>query len=421
MPKSIKTYLRPYKDKFYDNPKKRHLALKMQAKHQQLLKDLKGKEKIKVVFISFLEASWKVEPIFQKMLKDPYFEPLVLVCPITVWGEDKMWEDMKNASTFHKKMGHPVLKSYIEKEKRWVGLSEIKPDLVFFLNPHSLTRKEYYEDAYLNYLSCYVPYAHDVAKWGDYNLQYNQFFHNAIWKIFVPHNDGKEIYSNYSQRKGENVFSTGYPACEVLLEKAKENPWKTSFDAEFKVIIAPHHSIEDGHHLSNFILYASFFKEIALRYKNKVQFAFKPHPGLKPKLYQHLDWGKEKTDAYYKFWEESSNTQLEEGEYSNLFKHSDAMIHDSGSFLAEYLYLNKPVLYLTHSKTESMLNPFGLRAIKSCKTASNESEITHFLNNLINNKLEHDKTFFEKDLKPFFEGELPSERIVKNIKNSFLG
>src|SRR5690554_2301 len=39
-----------------------HLSLKMQLKHFELLKELKGKKKIKVVFLAIHKSIWKVDP-----------------------------------------------------------------------------------------------------------------------------------------------------------------------------------------------------------------------------------------------------------------------------------------------------------------------------------------------------------------------
>lgn len=53
-------------------------------------------------------------------------------------------------------------------------------------------------------------------------------------------------------------------------------------------------------------------------------------------------------------------TQLDEGEYESLFYYSDAIIHDSSSFLAEYVFTNKPALYLMNpEKINSLVNDFG--------------------------------------------------------------
>lgn len=84
----------------------------------------------------------------------------------------------------------------------------------------------------------------------------------------------------------------------------------------------------------------------AQKYKDKVQIVFKPHPMLYRTLCEHSEWGKERTDAYYSMWNNMSNTQLEEGDYTELFMQSDAMIHDCGSFILEYLAVDKPCMFL---------------------------------------------------------------------------
>src|SRR5690606_11048242 len=95
LPQPIKEWLRPLKNKWIDNPRKRKLFLHMQKQHQALLQQIKGKEKIKVVFLAIHKSVWKVDSVFQKMLDDPFFEPLILVCPYTPYGEERMRQDMQ--------------------------------------------------------------------------------------------------------------------------------------------------------------------------------------------------------------------------------------------------------------------------------------------------------------------------------------
>src|SRR5690554_4002210 len=373
LPKPVKKVLIVVKQKTYDQWQKKRLFKRMQVKHAELLQQLKGKKKIKVVFLAIHKSVWKVDPVFKKMLEDPFFEPTILICPYTNYGDERMWQDMEEAYEYFEGKGYPVLSSYSKEQERWLTLDEIKPDIVFFTNPHNLTRKEYYEDTYLNYLSCYVPYAHDVSKYDNYVGQYNQFFHNAMWKIFVPHNEDLNIFNSYSQNKGNNVTVTGYPSCEAFFEAKNKSPWKPQEKDKLKVIWAPHHTINDPNlPYSNFLRLADFFQKLSFDFKDKVQFAFKPHPILKSKLQAHPNWGIEKTNQYYKYWKESGNTQLEEGDYIDLFKWSDCMIHDSGSFLAEYHYVKKPVFYISDKNTKNYLNPFGISALNCCVVGKNE-------------------------------------------------
>lgn len=435
IPASIKIKLLTFKNKkvesfknkeFYEVIQKRKLFNMMQHNHRKWLNNIKGKEKIKVVFLVIHKNVWKVDPVFKKMLADPYFEPVILVCPYSGYEEDRIWQGMQDTYNYFKAKGYPLLSSYDQVEKRWIQLEEVSPDIVFFTNPHNITYKGYYEDAYLNYLSCYVPYAHDVSKYDEYNSQYNQMFHNAMWLIFAPHKDDLNIFKRYSQRKpinifsnkkNNNVFATGYPACEPLLEVKGTTAWKAQKSHKSKIIWAPHHTVNDpGLPYSNFLRLADFFKEISIKYSDKIQVAFKPHPMLKEKLYRLDDWGVEKTDEYYRFWETQENTQLENGEYIELFKHSDAMIHDSGSFLAEYQYTKKPVLFICSSSINNYLNPFGIKALRSCQKAETTEEIEDFIISVINQDAITDLEFFDKEIKHYFNMTTPSKEIIKTIK-----
>ena len=387
----------------------------------QHLKVLESKKVLKVVFLVIHRSVWKVDPVFKAMLDDPNFEPVILICPYLVYGQDIMLEELKEAFDFFETKGYPVINSYDKKTDSWLELTSLEPDVLFFTNPHKLTLPEYYDKAYKNYVSVYVPYHHEVARYADYQPQYNQEFHNFMFKIFVPHAESLQIFQENSFAKGKNVAVTGYPACEEFfepLQKTAHTPWKKQNNLKKKIIWAPHHTIDDPYlPLSNFVMYASFFKKLAEYYSDDIQIAFKPHPILKSKLYAHEDWGRDKTDDYYQFWERSENTQLELAEYIDLFKDSDAMIHDSSSFLAEYQYLKKPVMFLCNpSSVANFLNPFGIKALVSCYVGTNAIEIDDFIRNVIDESVQANTTFFEGDLLPYYKDSSPSTKILNELK-----
>lgn len=426
IPKKVKDYLRPLKTKHVDNRIKRKLFLDMQKKHKELLVGIKGKKKIKVVFLAIHKSMWKVDAVFQKMLADTYFEPIVLVCPYTAYGEERMWEDMRESLAYFKEKGYPTYSSYNEDAQRWIKLGEVAPDVVFFTNPHNLTHKEYYEEAYLNYLSCYVPYAYEVSQYAGNQAQYNQSFHNAIWKIFSAHDCSKSIYETVSANRGNNVTVTGYPGVEELsdpINRIECIKWKRQRQSKIRIIWAPHHTIDSPEiPYSNFLKYCEFFKQIAIKYESETQWAFKPHPILKSKLYRHVEWGLEKTDKYFEFWASRENTQLELGEYADLFMESDAMIHDSGSFLAEYLFVKKPVLYLVATASyQNYYNDFGKEALAACRLATDEESILGFVESLIadalNVKVEHEQ-FLERY--GFERANSPSMKILHEISEGII-
>lgn len=409
--------------KLIDKLKIRILFLHMQEKHKVLLQQIKGKEKIKVVFLAIHKSVWKVDPVFQKMLADPFFEPLILVCPYTPYGEERMWQDMQECYEYFEQKGYPLLSSYNKKEQRWITLEEIKPDIVFFTNPHKLTRKEYYEGAYLNYLSCYVPYFFLVTTHDNDQGIYNQGFHNALWVHYLPHDFSLSESKRVSVCEGKNAILSGYPFVEQFEEKSMtHDAWKKQDVEKIKIIFAPHHTIGGGSlQLSNFLLIAEQMKKIAEEYAGLVQWSFKPHPILKSKLYLNDEWGKKRTDAYYDFWKKSKCTQLDEGEYVDLFLQSDAIIHDSGSFIAEYPFVKKICGYLMLNGEVQInsINHFGRGALKSYIKLKSIEDIINFVERVIYNKrelLDDHENFVFNYQRQFMVDSKPSDYILSNLK-----
>jgi hypothetical protein len=401
------------------------LKRKAKAFFSKFKKKKAKKPPLKVMFVILHQSIWKMDAVFLKMRDDPLFEPIILIAPYILYGEEHMIENMEETFNYFKIKDYPVVKSYDAESKTYLDIEKwIKPDLIFMSNPHQLTKSEYYENLYDNYVCYYIPYSHQISQADDnYHSQYNQPFHNAMHRIFSPHATAKKIHEDYSDKKGLNVNVVGYPIMEAFLDKSYQpkEVWKASEHKKIRIIWAPHHTIDTPYlPYANFLNCHAFFQELVSLFKDKVQWAFKPHPILKVKLMEHADWGEEKTKKYWEFWEKHENCQLEEGEYLDLFLSSDAMIHDSGSFLAEYLYVNKPVLYLASNENiRKYFNPFGVEAFEACAHAANEEEILSFIHSLLN-KIDDMKEqrlhFLEKNIFPYFSGDQPSDRILRFIK-----
>jgi CDP-glycerol glycerophosphotransferase (TagB/SpsB family) len=168
---------------------------------------------------------------------------------------------------------------------------------------------------------------------------------------------------------------------------------------------------------------AQLMVDIAQTYSDRLQIAFKPHPSLLTQLYAHPDWGKERTDQYYELWQQMPNTQLETGQYADLFMTSDAMIHDSGSFVVEYLYANRPVMFVSNN-LQSILatqSEFGLQAYKQAYIGREAGDIRHFIDEVVlreNDPMRPQrKQFFSDYLLPP-GGKTVAQNIVEDITKS---
>lgn len=428
LPEFIKKKILYFKLSCFDNLVKVYLYHKVTNSHNELIKKIKYKNKIRVVFLVIHKSVWKVDSVFRRMLQDPYFDPVILVCPDTKHNENGR-ESIKGVEeVFHyfKNLGYPVISSFNKKVKSWVKLEELNIDVVFFTNPHNLTQSEYYSSAYKKYLSCYVPYYfmatnHD----GEISQLLNSEMKQLMWRIYWPHQYIYNESKRFSLNKGRNGLVTGYPAVEVFFDDRDLDggSWKKQEILKKKIIYSPHHSIEnDNKSLSTFLSMGDLMVDIAKENKCQVQWVFKPHPFLKEKLYSHPEWGKRRADNYFEFWECQSYTQLEEGEYEQLFMESDAIIHDCSSFIVEYAFTKKPALYLfKDDHVKELLNDFGQRFFCIQRLARTKADVKEFVSQIIEGCWELDEDeyrFFESYLIEYYSNKLPSEKIVENIKSS---
>lgn len=357
-------------------------------KYDAIVRQLRRKNSIKVAFFLIHDSVWKYDGLYRLLLTDDRFEPVIVICPYLIYGHENMLSVMDQAYASFTAKGYYVIKSYNDETKQWLNVkTQIKPDIVFFTNPHNLTKKQYYITHYTDCLTCYVPY--NFGNSHLYDAMYNQKFHNLLWRLFAETPVHKEFSERYALNKGNNVVVTGYPGTDALL-KRNYIPlyiWKQHDKKIKRIIWAPHHTIDNDTSLlsySSFLKYSEVMLKIAGDYEGRVQFAFKPHPLLRNKLADEPGWGKQNTENYYNKWKNLKNGQLVEGDYIDLFLSSDAMIHDCGSFLIEYLYTGKPVLHTNRDEhIIDRMNAFGILAFNLHYHAKCEEDIRGFIEYLL--------------------------------------
>lgn len=398
------------------------LYIAKQIQYDRKLKQLrKVKRPINVLFFAVYESSWKFESVYRLMEQDPMFMPLVLVCPVVNQGEEYKHRNMSECFQYFQSHGYNTLMAYDGAIDTYIDAHDLNPDIIFYTNPYmTLIDNRYYIHQFKNVLTCYANYA--------YNNVLSRFmcgldFHQLLWRYYLENTDNLALVKNFYN--AHNCKVTGYPMIDSFMNhKVQSWPWKLK-DKQFKrVIWAPHHTIEgntDDTALSTFLQYSETMLTIAEQYKDRIQFAFKPHPLLIRALYKHPEWGKERTDSYYKKWAEEDNTTLVRGEYVDLFCTSDAMIHDCGSFIIEYMYVNKPVMILTDGDRLAQCNVTATNAYKCHYEGKNEDDILHFIERTVlhgeDPKINMRNAFYEKYLLPPY-GESVAQNIINDIKDN---
>jgi CDP-glycerol glycerophosphotransferase (TagB/SpsB family) len=223
----------------------------------------------------------------------------------------------------------------------------VEPDLIFYPQPYPGTLEDVHSyEYYIKKLILYVPYAF-VSRNAQY-YDFNSEFSNLAWRLYYPTEESRMIATQNTIIRGKNVVVTGYSSADDYALPMTKDPWNKTDRSMKRIIWAPHFTISERlgfSQISNFLNVADYMQQLANEYQDKIQFAFKPHPRLYTELCNHPDWGLERANEYYDFWRNGINTQLETSGFIDLFKGSDALIHDSGSFTIDYLYFGKPVLY----------------------------------------------------------------------------
>ena len=185
--------------------------------HRRALKKVKGKDVLRCVFFATFEETWKYEGVYRLMKNSKRFDPIVLVCPIVNYGFENMIRRMDQCYTFFKEKGYVVQKAYDCLNNRYVDVrKELNPDIVFYTNPYEgLIDHRYFIHHFKDILTVYVPYFFNET--ADFELAYNEFLHNVVWRRYLETNMHKKWAVECSRSRGRNVVVTGYPGIEPLM------------------------------------------------------------------------------------------------------------------------------------------------------------------------------------------------------------
>ena len=356
--------------------------------HKIAINKLKEKynsgKKLKVAFLMMYASSTQDLPVFEKMLNSDRFDPYIIVHPDIMRSINNMEMNYrKTKEEMIKKYGQDRVFDGCTKDNYFDYTNDF--DLMTTNSPydemaHPFFRIEYWYNKFIPIF--YIGYFHmGRCRVAINNFKMPQF--NMFWKFFAENKHSKESARIYQKIKDKNVVVTGYPKLDEII-KLKEQKRDRK-----KVIIAPHHTIDKGDvYMSGFLDYADILLKLPEKY-SELDFVIRPHPMLIPKLEQPDYWGVEKTNEYFNKLLSFNNVSLsKEGNYYNLFVNSDGILHDCGSFTAEYLCTGHPAGYLNFRPElnyDKAMTKFGQECIKKHYIIKTENDIYDFIDNIVLN------------------------------------
>lgn len=370
---------------FYIKLKKQHNLKRLRQRYQR-------KQKITVCLFVSRPGMWQFDYLYEKLVDDIHFDTKVIVMPDPV-QRDMMFDFMQAVLVELKAKGIDAISGWDYEKKKSLELRKsINPDILIytdFWKDHFF--KEFYISSFLDKISLLVPYGYPCV---DDKWQHIWELNNLVDFYVLPTQIHKDLASKIMKNKGKNIFVAGSPKLDVLFDSGyiQHKAWKSQDTEKKKVIFAPHHQWEgapDQYQFDSFLIIYDFMIEIAKKYEDKIQIAFRPHPMLKSKLIEK--WGDKSANEYYAKWENLENGQYSTNSFIDLFYQSDCLITDCCGFLAEYTAFNKPLFHCLTPTCRPYYNPFGDELCKlfykpdGLKDGDLELGIEQFIQNVVIN------------------------------------
>ncbi len=199
-------------------------------------------------------------------------------------------------------------------------------------------------------------------------------FHPWLWRYFLPTDAHAGAVRAAPGPRPPDIYVTGHPKFDIYLTPAPGRSavmaWPNPLDQGRKrVIFAPHHGLESySLGLGTFRWSGAAMLDIAQRHPG-IDFLLRPHPNMGLSLIRSGVMSAQDWQAYKDAWTALPNAAVfEESVYWDVFRTSDAMITDSGSFLAEYLPTGSALIRLERQGA-APLNSFGVQLADGFYTA----------------------------------------------------
>lgn len=354
----------------------------LERKRKKILKELTKKAKIKIAFLGYaLGGSCDLfSNIYKLFENDNRFEPHMIIVPNSYGGKEQMIDIQNQAKQHLNKLNIPYICGYDEEEDKYTDVvTSINPDIVFMCHHYDWFPKEFRIESFLDKLVYITPYSYFL----DDNLKCNSNAKAYLFahKCFFETKDLSEMWKKASMVKSNKIGDfLGYLKVDSIVSNKKEcrDVWKIKDKSIKRIIWAPHHLDAP---LSNFLEYKDLFLNLA-KARTDIQFAFRPHPGLKGSLQRIAGWTSAECDEYFKKWQNLPNTFISEGDFCDLFLSSDAMILDSISFIAEYTLVDKPIC-VQAPKSCFKFNSFAERLKSVHYSSTSFDEVLLFINDVV--------------------------------------
>lgn len=396
---------------------------KVRLEQYRRIQKIKKENHATVVFLVASLPMWRYQGVLDILATDKRFDVSIVIVPFALYALSEKEKVHQQIEDYFKQQNVEIYDA-TTKDNAIVIAEKLDPDIIFYPQHYSNLFKNCWDfQHYKDRLICYIPYALYTL---DVDWAYLAEFNTVAWRMYFASSIHKDNAKRYSYEYGRNVKVVGEPHADDFLNSNGLCPWPDN--GKKRVIYAPHFQIvpNDMFYRPSFLWTYDVMLDIAKQYSDKLQISFKPHPRLFSELCKNPEWGEERARTYYEQWKNMPNTQFEDGDFIDLFKGSDALIHDCGSFTAEYQYTQKPCMFLTKDlkSVRDELCRFGKGCLDNHYIGSSTDDVKKFITEVVfgeNDPKKEQRQKFYKDYLLPPNAISTAENVYNDIVKSLFG
>lgn len=377
---------------------------------------IRRKKKIKVAFVTDHAATWCGDRLYNFFAQNPRFETTVFM----IKGTESTVDDTRHDFEQFKAAGLNVVGVFDKNE-------ETEPqDIIFFLRPYLHNYSKNFQFDVLTPQTLLICFSYGISTIG-WDFYYNLPAIYMAWKCFLDTEDALACLKEKCLVGIPRAVVSGAPKLDFFFEDTSKISfqWKMIRPDAKKIIWAPHWTIANIYSpevRSDFYKNFLFMYEFA-REHPEISWVVKPHPMLMKWIVESkLFESKEEYEDYLQAWNDLPNALVYTGAYyQNIFATSDGLIHDCGSFIGEYQYTHKPMIYLLNNAVKNYTE-LGKKilSVSYVIDGKNLEEIGEAIQKIFIEgndplKAERLKVFDEELNYPRFNGMLASDFIFRTI------
>ena len=407
-----KNNLLPKKIKIY-NTEQNKTKINIKKNYKKIQKNLKLKEKIKVLFICEENEKWCYTNLYKKLKTEKKYDVLpVALFPILSKG--KIIHTQNENKTFFNNLNIETIDFWDYQNNNIQDIKKLNPDIVFYQQPWYLNNINHPKNVSNYALTIMAPYGYTTLSEKEWGSSSVKEIYQSLWLFLAESPYHIKFYKKTAKMKN-NLKTFGSLKLDNYKKEIKQNIWKKQENP--KIIYAPHQTISnDGLRMSTF---QNIYKDILNYAKNhqKYSFIYKPHPMLKNTVVEYNLMTKEEYETYENTWNNLDNSLVyDKGEYFDIFKTSDILITDCSSFLAEYFPTKNPIIFLNR-KDRAPFDKFGNAIKKGFYEANNFNDVEILIENILNKKQDFLLKTRERILKKHFYIKEPAYLELINYLN----